>query len=79
MYDDYFQNEPYIPQLFIRKFSPREPKCLNGVAVADWDGQSCEKAAREIAQLGLYHDYAQKIVAAARIPNAQNVGHHVST
>ena len=27
-----------MPQLFTRKFSPREPKCLNGVAVADWDG-----------------------------------------
>ena len=29
----YFQNESYIPQLFTRKFSRREPKCLNGVAV----------------------------------------------
>ena len=33
-------NASYIPQLFIRKFSPREPKCLNGVAVGeDRDGQ----------------------------------------
>ena len=35
----HFQNESHIPQLFIRKFSPREPKCPNGVAVRDWDGQ----------------------------------------
>ena len=24
----YFQKESYTPQLFARKFSPREPKCL---------------------------------------------------
>ena len=35
----HFQNKSYIPQLFTRKFSPREPKCPNGVAVRDWDGQ----------------------------------------
>ena len=34
----HFQNESYIPQLFAGKFSPRQPKCLNGVAVGDWDG-----------------------------------------
>ena len=33
-----FQNESYIPQLFTRKFSPREPKCLNGVEFRDSDG-----------------------------------------
>ena len=35
----YFQNESYIPQLFTRKFSPRETKCLKGVAVGDQDSQ----------------------------------------
>ena len=44
----HFQNESYIPQLFARKFSPREPKCLNGVAVGDWDGLTT----REIAPVG---------------------------
>ena len=39
MHLSHFQNESYIPQLFTRKFSPREPKCLNGVAVGDSDGQ----------------------------------------
>ena len=32
------QNESYTPQLFTRKFSPREPKCLNRVAVEDTHG-----------------------------------------
>ena len=27
---EYFWNESCIPQLFTRKFSPREPKCLKG-------------------------------------------------
>ena len=44
----HFQNESYIPQLFSGKFSPREPKCLNGVAVGDWDGLTT----REIAPIG---------------------------
>ena len=35
----HFQNESYIPQLFTRKFSPRETKCLKGVAVGDQDSQ----------------------------------------
>ena len=35
----YFQNESYIPQLFKRKFSPRETKCLKGVADRDQDSQ----------------------------------------
>ena len=25
--EEYFQNKSYMPQLFTRKFSPREPKC----------------------------------------------------
>ena len=35
----HFQNESYITQLFTGQFSPREPKCPNGVAVRDGDGQ----------------------------------------
>ena len=38
MHLSYFHNESYISQLFTRKFSPRQPKCLNGVVVGDWDG-----------------------------------------
>ena len=44
----HFQIESYIPQLFTRKFSPREPKCLNRVAVRDSDGLTT----REIAPIG---------------------------
>ena len=44
----HFQNDSYIPQLFIRKFPPRELKCLNAVTVGDWDGLT----AREITPYG---------------------------
>ena len=44
----HFQNESYIPQLFTRKFLSREPKCLNGVVVGDWDALTT----REIAPIG---------------------------
>ena len=50
----HFQNKSYTPQLFTRKFSPRESKCINRVAVGDWDGLTTH----EIAPIGLYHDYA---------------------
>ena len=46
--EEYFQNESYIPQLFTRKFLPREPKCINGVAVGNSDGLTT----REIAPIG---------------------------
>ena len=36
---EYFQNKSYILQLLTREFSPREPKCLKGVAAGGWDGQ----------------------------------------
>ena len=41
----HFQNESYIPQLFTRKFSPRELKCLNVVPVGDWDGLTTRERA----------------------------------
>ena len=35
----------YIPQLFTAKFSPREPKCVNGVGIGDWDGLTASEIA----------------------------------
>ena len=34
---EYFQNESYVPRLFIRKFSPIGFKCVKEVVVANWD------------------------------------------
>ena len=50
MFFFHFQNKSYIPQLFTRKFSPREPKCRNGVVVGD---QSINQS---INQLILFKD-----------------------
>ena len=52
-----FLDESYIPQLFTKKFSPREPKYLNGVAVMDWDGLT----AREIAPIGAISRLCQQL------------------
>ena len=40
-----------------RKFSPREPKCLNGVAVGDWD----RLTTREIAPIGAISRLCQNL------------------
>ena len=44
----YFQKESYIPQLFTRNLSPREPKSLSGVVDSDWDGQYLQEKYLEI-------------------------------
>ena len=43
--EEYFQIELFSDRIMHTttvywKFSPREPKCLNGVAVEDWHGQN---------------------------------------
>ena len=49
----YLQNESYtVQQLFTRKFSAREPKCLTGVAVGIGIVSTCEKTTSEIAPIG---------------------------
>ena len=64
----YFQNESYIPQLFTRKFSPREPKCLNGLVVWHIEIASTrEKTIREIAPIG-----ATELIITAKPKTAEN-------
>ena len=55
----HFQNESYVPQLFTRKFSPKEPKCFNGLAVRIGMASVFEKTAWK---LGLYYDNAKKLL-----------------
>ena len=55
----HFQNESYVPQLFTRKFSPKEPKCVNGLAVRIGMASVFEKTAWK---MGLYYDNAKKLL-----------------
>ena len=41
-----------VQQLFTRKFSAREPKCLTGVALGIGIVSTCEKTTREILPIG---------------------------
>ena len=55
----HFQNESYVPQLFTRKFSPKEPKCVNGLAVRIGMASVFKKTAWK---MGLYYDNAKKLL-----------------
>ena len=56
----HFQNKSYIPQLFARKFSPREPKCPNGV-MGWWSGigMACSFSERIIHILKSLLNYSE--------------------
>ena len=47
-----FSEQITVQQLFTRKFSAREPKCLTGVALGIGTVSTCEKTTREILPIG---------------------------
>ena len=57
----HFQNESYVPQLFTGKFSPEEPKCVNGLVVRIGMASVFEKTTWKMALIGAILRYGQKV------------------